>query len=385
MTSSPLDIVKLFKKSNPNLYTLMNNISHDYDLDSQHEHHSEGSIWAHTISVLTTLLGFSYPSIPSIELMLATLMHDVGKCHTLVSENASTDDSKPIAKNLFYGHESFSSIMVYDILKNMGLLLESVNIRRVIELVNMHMIFSYNFGEITNDVFKIKAKELELIDRMFCGDLDLFRELLELIKADGFGRITRSNKYSISMQRYTVLMSYLNSAIQDKHKKDPSTCSRTVIILIGLPGSGKSMYRNEFLKEHTDFKLASLDSLIEREMKTNRCTYSDIFYKNKSLLNNLNKEYNSQIQELIHDNSNILCDATNLSVKSRSKKLSSLNKESYKKAIVFIRSLEDIYKINESRKECKGKYLPRKTIDTMCKTFEVPTYNEFDEIEYRFI
>ena len=380
-----IDYVQSFKKNNKELYELMNEVTHDYDIDdNQHFHHSEGSIWSHTMCVFTNLIN-DYMSNSnntlSLELVLATLLHDIGKCYTL--------DIKDDNKKLFSNHPNYGSLLAYDVLKNMKIDPNTVNYRTIIELINLHMYFSFNFGSFENNRYVISPKGLKLLYNSFGFNtytITLYENLLALLKYDGFGRITSLDKYNEVIIRYKILSSYIDELYKKiGNRSNIRDNKKELIMLIGVPGSGKSTYRDKLINSNKEYRISSFDDLINMEAEDSNVTYNKIF-SNKELLRDIESEYTSIYKEYIYNFENIIVDATNLTYNSRGRKLSIVDRNRYKtKAIVFIRSIEDIKKVNEIRREEGYKYINDDDLFNMCRRFEVPLYSEFDSIEYRFL
>ena len=77
---------------------------------------------------------------------------------------------------------------------------------------------------------------------------------------------------------------------------------------------------------------------------------------------------------------NVIIDRTNLSLKGRRKVLGGFGKEWKKKAVVFLTGFDECWKRNCDR---EGKYINYKVYMQMMKSFSLPSYEQFDEIEYR--
>ena len=73
----------------------------------------------------------------------------------------------------------------------------------------------------------------------------------------------------------------------------------------------------------------------------------------------------------------------NMSRKSRKSTLSRLTKDYQKTAIIFATELEETYRRNEERGKT-GKYIRNDVYEKMMSSFIVPTYGDFDIIEWRF-
>ena len=102
----PNDIVNLFKTKCKDRYIYMTRMGHDYEgfkenRKSLSKYHAEGSVWAHTASVLTNLISKGVR--PSIELFLATLLHDAGKLVTKVKKEVFVE-THSYYKFIFHNH-----------------------------------------------------------------------------------------------------------------------------------------------------------------------------------------------------------------------------------------------------------------------------------------
>lgn len=376
---NPNELVNLFKKTCNGLYEDMKYTSHDYtEKEYPHNSHSEGSIWTHTCCVTTNLINrlYPYPSkLLTNELLLAGLLHDVAKpiCKT-------SDDI--LKKNKFLGHPNMASLIILDILDRLNLTDSYLNKRRLIELINLHMLFKFDIGKNENDTFTLTDKEETLIKSRFSKDLELFRQLIELTLCDEIGRLTSCSKYNLAYSRYEKLKDIYQS-IENIFSPSTEKKEHIVYMLIGLPGSGKTHYRSILNKDHSMFEI-SRDDIVEEVAREYNLSYGKVF-TNRKLSEHVDKEFNQKLNdEVINKNLDVIIDMTNLSRKSRNKKLSRFPSSIYeKKAIVFIRNLEDILTINEERKSI-DKYIHDSIFLTMCKSFDVPLYDEFDSIEYVF-
>lgn len=139
-----------------------------------------------------------------------------------------------------------------------------------------------------------------------------------------------------------------------------------IIMLIGIPASGKSRLSRELEEQYNAIVLSS-DKL------------------RKELYNDINDvEHNSEVFEELHkrlrsylkEGKNIIYDATNINAKKRRGLLGQLKGKNFK-------TLEKIcYYLNTDIKTCKqrnvhrDRKVPIEVIDRMYKTLQVPTYNE---------
>jgi len=150
------------------------------------------------------------------------------------------------------------------------------------------------------------------------------------------------------------------------------------IMLCGIPTSGKSTYVNK-LREYEYWKDAvvlSTDDYIEKEAKRMGLTYNQVF---DDVIDNATRELELQLNMAMDKGKDIIYDQTNLSKKTRRKKLLKLPSYYRKTAVWFQIDIEEALKRNKTR---EGKFIPESIIKRMYHQFEVPTCDEgFDFIE----
>lgn len=368
----PNQIINSFKANNTELYDKMKQTDHDCSLMHPNEYHSEGSVWAHTCMVISNLLDnfISFSKIDN-KLILAALLHDIGKPF-VIAEKKGIDN---IPRMTTYGHEGIGTFIALDAINKMNdIEIEKSDLINILRLINLHMIF-YN-------IFKSqKSNDDELISQ-FKNDLPFLNSLKQLLRADMFGRITSIKEYEKSL----MIIKYLDQ-INDKMKgndneikKDKNKLNK-FIMMIGVPGTGKTTYTQHFLSKNKNYISLCRDSLIEDNL--NNCKYSSYedSFKDLEFQKYIDNELNSRLDNYIKNNRNIIIDMTNISRKSRRSKLSKISDKSYYKiAEVFIKSYSDIFDVNEKRK-CSGEhFIPSYRLTQMMSSFKFPLHDEFDEI-----
>lgn len=141
-----------------------------------------------------------------------------------------------------------------------------------------------------------------------------------------------------------------------------------LIMLVGIPASGKSSYARQNYK---DYKIYSSDELREK------------------LFNDVNDQaHNDELFRYIHkniikdlkDGNNVVYDATNIYSRNRRKFLSKLSNVDCNKICVVFNVDIDKCKLRNSTRERK---VPEEVIDKMYNKIETPSIDEgFDEIYY---
>lgn len=152
-----------------------------------------------------------------------------------------------------------------------------------------------------------------------------------------------------------------------------------VQILCGCPTSGKSTYAlNEIAHPaNTDAVLISTDNIIEKYAREEGKTYNEVFEEH---IFRANKEMYSQVKDAIRQRKSVIWDQTNLTAKSRKKKLANFPSYYIKVAVYFIIPYSEIITRNQTR---PGKLISEKILQNMYDSYEIPSCSEgFDRCFY---
>jgi len=150
------------------------------------------------------------------------------------------------------------------------------------------------------------------------------------------------------------------------------------VMLVGIPCSGKSTFVNRLKKIPfwENAVVLSTDNYIEKVAQEHNTTYSEIF---DDVIKDATRELEIAFIEAKDKGKNIIYDQTNLTVKTRKKKLSKLPSHYARGVIYFEISLEDALERNKNR---EGKFIPESILKRMYHQLEVPTLEEgFDYYE----
>lgn len=145
-----------------------------------------------------------------------------------------------------------------------------------------------------------------------------------------------------------------------------------IVIVVGIPGSGKTTYCKKVCEEFSSFKHLSSDAirkeiLGDEEDQSNNNAVFDVM--RTRALEYLNKGYN------------VLYDATNITRKSRHAILSVLPSWVQKEAVVCWAPIETCLKRDANRDRTVG----REVINRMLKNYQVPYFDEgFDRITVKY-
>lgn len=150
-------------------------------------------------------------------------------------------------------------------------------------------------------------------------------------------------------------------------------------VLIGLPGSGKSTWTSNFLKQNAslEFTIVSSDEIIERYAIERGKTYSEVF---PDVSGFAITEMSSIADDAFKNKRNIIWDQTNMSAKKR-KSILQRAAGYIKIAVDFDISDKELQRRLDTRAEKTGKIIPKQIVDSMAKSYDAPTKAEgFDEI-----
>lgn len=322
--------------------------------------HLEGSVWTHTMMVVSHMLRIINNSNPknAKALVLAALMHDIGK---IVCQEFNEEKQKIT----FYGHSGVSTFSAYEVLSQLDPELSLTTQLYVMRLVNGHQIpFVFTDDMTTNAYRKVKAK--------FADDLQFLDDLMLLRQADTAGRISISEG-GTDIDRMNLMRDEIADEQCDEQEFD-WTDAPHAIILVGLPGSGKTTIAE---RDYSDYTLVSRDACV---MELGGGLHYDHAWKTVDQAK-VDKHFEKIFNNAINRRENLVIDRTNLTYKGRKKFITRLKKANYAVTIkVVLTSLSTILARNENR---IGKTIPTNVILNMMKSFEMPFASEGTVIYYR--
>lgn len=141
------------------------------------------------------------------------------------------------------------------------------------------------------------------------------------------------------------------------------------IMLVGLPGSGKTTLRNEIQKAF-DVAVLSTDDTLEDVANARNETYTEVFDK---FINFAQQEMKDKFISYKANLWNIIHDQTNLTCAKRLRVIDSLPIE-YKKICIVVECSAPLLSKRLSGRP--GKVIPATVIDTMIKSYQHPVYEE---------
>ena len=153
-----------------------------------------------------------------------------------------------------------------------------------------------------------------------------------------------------------------------------------LMMLIGIPCSGKSTWRAEYIKQNNGYIIIlSTDDYLEAATNRYGITYQqafELYYKDAE--NHIRK----LSEQAIEYKSLVIWDQTNIAPKARIRKLKQFKDAGYElMAVYFPISLELAKERNANRFAATGKNIPEHIIENMYNTLVPPSYDEgFDNI-----
>jgi len=150
----------------------------------------------------------------------------------------------------------------------------------------------------------------------------------------------------------------------------------TMWMMIGAPGVGKSTWISTQNYNWDITALISSDAIIDRQAAIQGKTYSEIF---KNVIKDATAQMNKNLNNAIDNNTDIVWDQTNISVKTRCSKLSQIP-ANYHKVAVFFQTPDNV-ELQRRLSNRPGKTIPYDIVCNMISSLEIPSESEgFDEI-----
>lgn len=147
-------------------------------------------------------------------------------------------------------------------------------------------------------------------------------------------------------------------------------------MLVGVPGSGKSTWVERQIEQMDKYYIASTDRLIEIAAIQRGATYNEVFKEN---IGYAEKAMLTHVKDAIMYGYDIIWDQTNISRKSRAKKLAVIP-DTYEKIAVFFPTPET-GELDRRLASRPGKTIPPYVIDGMVEMLEQPMVADgFDEV-----
>lgn len=176
---------------------------------------------------------------------------------------------------------------------------------------------------------------------------------------------------------FVIIRTSISSIVGEKHMQLSNNIP-IFLMLVGLPGNGKSTWLTNDYQDipFVDYVPLSTDVEIEKMCASQGITYDQGF---KLFIDQAQKIVNQKMSNAIKNRSDIVLDQTNLTRKSRARKMAQLPK-TYKKIAIFF-PVPDDTEWKRRLASRPGKCIPQSVLDKMRANLEVPALDEgFDEV-----
>lgn len=152
-----------------------------------------------------------------------------------------------------------------------------------------------------------------------------------------------------------------------------------LIMLVGLPGSGKSTYIKSINKDGK-YTVISSDNIIDEIAAEKGISYTDAFSDHVGFAT---KKMFILAKQAINQGKPIIWDQTNMNVKNRKKKLEMFPDSYEKRAVVFSIDDLELKRRLKDRAEKTGKHIPDHVMKSMASSYQAPTKAEgFTNIKF---
>lgn len=353
------EMMKWFMLNYPEEVESYRNSDHNYSSTELNPYHCEGSVWAHLCAVMAVAEVYKV----SEEVKWALLIHDLGK----PASEVRCDDTKRVH---FRGHAGVSFWLGIKVLKKAGLP-ESMR-KHILELVSFH----FDFFNLVQPSGSGEARKL--FYDTFRGNKKLATDLVQHYLCDNMGRLGASSQ--LAKYKPEDIVEWTRPFLDDLSDTVYTSfvCEQEVIVLSGLPCTGKSTWAKKWCVLHPHTYI-SIDEYIEAKAKKNMTTYDHAW---QFYIKDAESEYNERLQAAYRRKDKlIILDRTHLSKKSRRKSVGQAPKSYKKTCLLFVADCGTLAKRHKAR-AIEGKTIPEKHLLDMMKSFRVPTYELFDEVKW---
>jgi len=379
---------------------VMSLCDHAYDADHPNPYHLEGDVKTHTDMVhqqMTNLLKELAPSERYGEAMvLEAIGHDFGK----------TIMRTPVPEKMrvrFNNHPQWSQILFYQYLVENGLAdkyIENGMLYPMLLSINLH-----------DDAFDIYATESPLTEKMrqkwggmFAYNPPLLPLLASINYADDHGRITEQDTSNANNYYGDFIDSFGNPGFPERKaepilagtKKDARQVAEairekpTILMMVGLPGSGKSYLSNEVLNglSEDEYMVVSFDDAVNKYAAENGMTYDEV-HADKNLLDICHTRMNEEVERRLASEKKpkiIVLDKTHVSAKARNQDLVNLEgilNRARKNGTEFpdyrtvcVNAITPMSLTTDRVRNRPGKYIAQEVVVGMATRYSLPYFGE---------
>lgn len=142
-----------------------------------------------------------------------------------------------------------------------------------------------------------------------------------------------------------------------------------LILMVGIPGSGKTTYAQRHFPSHTH---VSLDKLKAMPRNQRLQLYRKFNLPHPKRPNQNRPLEDKLIEQAMQQEKSIIVDDTNLTIEIRKRHISAAQRYGYTVNAIFFKNIKQAYEQNCNRKKC----VPQRALDIMVMQLEEPTKDE---------
>ena len=320
--------------------------------------HQEGDAWVHTVNSTKALYGFMQHQ--SRSLIVAMLCHDLGKAPTAKFDETKGEWTSP-------NHGKVGEQITRNLLSD-----EPPIVREhVCEIVRHHMKLHYVLDKPTRDEQKQAIKKL--LSELKFADFD---EMWAINAADDFGSENGQTREERS-ERLRCLKDLYNEIVTEQTMPEVLTDRDfnypVCVVLIGLPGSGKS---SMVKTRYADMTCISRDTI---RTELGYCGVNEKFLGSREQEDAVTEVFDQRFKDCIRQGLNVVIDNTNLRKDRRMSNVHSTILALNAKYRIIYHVIEAPIDVCCQRR--KGE-IDRSIIERMSKGYDFPSADECNKIIY---
>jgi predicted kinase len=233
---------------------------------------------------------------------------------------------------------------------------------RIFSLIALHGCLYSGWFSVEDCIRKVQ------LERAFSGmGQGFWAQLLEQVGNDTEGQIT--------LQDGNKIDSLALSDIVIKQHQQVVANKTPIIFFVGLPGAGKSSFRNRY----AGYKVLSRDDVLHEVTATSHYRQAWERQESEQLAPIIDQLLMDRYMKAVQEQQPIVMDLTNLSRKTRQRWLSLLPGDYSPQALIFLASDITLWQRNYQRGD---RSIPDAVFKQMLLSFEHPLFDEFEQISY---
>jgi len=360
-------LVSWFIKNFNQYHIDMMNSNHTVNPDEPNIFHSEGTVWTHTMMVMTWIMArhsVNYDGLVEVKddtytiLLTAGLLHDLGK--PVCEEENEANETKPL-RNSFKGHEGVSVLLSIGVLKKLQEDFPEYYSDRVVEYI-IKVVGTHGV-----------ALDGEDLDPYFYSLRNSFRI------ADKRGAIRQVDEGLFSQ--------YSKRKYAQRGNPQPG---KEIVFMVGLPCAGKSTTIKNECCQHDEYVVLSRDNALfeyyEHTLKKPEggLDYSGVYkyiHNDEDYKKEFDQYFEDKIRMYSKNIDKVIVDMTMMPMSSRRKMMNKFPNHK-RRCVVVMTDWESLQSRNDERRELEGKNIPPFVFENMAKSFVYPVLEEgFEDIK----